>query len=122
MSRKRPLAVVLEQHVAAADRRDVQVGVAVVVDVGKRGGDADLARHRDAGRRRDVLKLAAAGVLPQLVAADLVDEVDVGQAVAVDVRDRDAVAVVVVRRLVGLAGVVDDAVLEGDAALGQPIA
>ena len=41
------------------------------------------------------------------------------QAVAVDVRHRDAVAVIVVRRLVGLARVVDDVVLEGDAALGE---
>ena len=64
-------------------------------------------------------KLAAAEVPPQLIAADLADEVDVEQAVAVDVRDRDAVAVVVVRRLVGLAGVVHDAVPEGDAALGE---
>ena len=31
----------------------------------------------DAGRARDVLELAAAEVLPELVAADLVDEVDV---------------------------------------------
>ena len=60
-------------------------------------------------------------VLPELVAADLVDEIDVEQAVAVDVGDRQAVAVVVVRRLVGLAGVVDDAVLERDAALGDAI-
>ena len=115
------MAVVLEQHVAAADGRDVEVGVAVVVDVGKRRGHADLVRHRHAGRGGDVLELAAAGVLPELIAADLVDEVDVGEAVAVDVGDREAVAVIVVRRLVGLSGVVDDAVLEGDAALGEPV-
>ena len=80
--------------------------------------DADPAGHRDAGLRGDVLELAAAEVLPELVAADLVDEVDVGQAVAVDVRHRDAVAVIVVDRLVVLPGVVDDVVHEGDAALG----
>ena len=40
-----PVAVVLEQHVAAAHGRHVEVGVAVVVDVGERGRDADLARR-----------------------------------------------------------------------------
>ena len=54
---------------------------------------------------------------PELVAADLVDEIDVVEAVAVHVGNRQAVAVIVVGRLVGLAGVGDDAVLEGDAAL-----
>ena len=43
------------------------------------------------------------------------------QPVAVDVRDRDPVAVVVVRRLVGLPGVVDDAMSEGDAAFGDAV-
>ena len=44
-----PVPVVLEQHVAAANRRDEQILVAVVVDVGERGGDADPVRP---GRRR----------------------------------------------------------------------
>ena len=115
------LAVVLEQHVAAANRRDVQIGIAVVVDVGKRGRDADLARDRHAGGRRDVLKLAAAEIFPEFVAADLVDEIDVGQAVTVDVGDRETVAVVVVHGLVCLAGVVDEPMFERDAAVGEPI-
>ena len=59
-----------------------------------------LPAHADARRRRDVLEPAAAQVPPELVAADLADEVDVRQAVAIDVGDRDAVAMVVVRRLV----------------------
>ena len=54
---------------------------------------------------------------PQLIAARLTEEIDVEQTVAVDVRDGDAVSVVVVRRLVGAAGIVHDAVLERDAAL-----
>ena len=69
------------------------------------------------GRSRDVLELAAAEIPDELIAADLVQKVDVGQAVAVDVCDRESVAVVVVRRFVCLAGVVHDAVLEGDAAV-----
>ena len=66
-------------------------------------------------------KLAAAEILPELVATDLADEVDVEEAVAVDVGHRDPGPVIVVRRLVGLPGVVHDAVLECDAALGQAI-
>ena len=121
MSRKRPPAVVLEQDVAGAHRGDVEIGVAVVVDVGERGRDADLAGDGDAGGRGDVLELAAADVLPQLVAADLVRKVDVQEAVAVDVGDREAVAVVVVHGLVGLARVVDDAMAERDAAVGNAV-
>ena len=116
------LAIVLEQHVAAADGGDVEIGVAVVVDVGERRRHADLAVHRNACRSRDVLKLAAAEISDELIAADLAQKVDVGQAVTVDVCDRESIAVVVMRRFVRLAGVVHDAVLEGDAALLHPIA
>ena len=60
-------------------------------------------------------------ILPELIAADLVREIDVGQPVAIDVGDGQAVAMVVVGGLVGLAGIGHDAVLEGDAALGPAI-
>ena len=73
--------------------------------------------QRDARFLRDVPELAAAEVLPELVAAELVHEVDVVEAVAVDVRDGDAVSVVVVHRLVDSARIVDDVVHERDAAL-----
>ena len=53
------VAVVLEQHVAFADRGDEEVLVAVVVDVGERRGDADPVGQRDAGLLRDVRKPAA---------------------------------------------------------------
>ena len=76
---------------------------------------------RHAGRRRDVFEAPAAEVPPQLIAARLADEIEVQQAVAVYVRDGDAVAMVVVRRLVGTPGVVHDAVLERDAARAQAI-
>jgi len=113
--------VVLEEHVAAAHRRDVQIRMAVVVDVGKRRGYGDLARDPDAGGLRDVLEPAAAEIPPQLIAADLTREIHVEEAVAVDVRDRDAVPVIVVDGLVRLARVGDDVVLERDAALGEAI-
>ena len=64
----------------------------------------------------DVPEPPAAEVLPELVAAHLIDEVDVVQAVAVDVSDGDPVAVIVVDRLVMLPGVLDDVMDEGDAA------
>ena len=115
------LAIVLEQHVATAHGRDVEIDIAIVVDVGEAGRHADLAGDSDAGRCRDVLEPAAAGVPPELIASDLVDEVEIGASIAVDVGDRQAVAVIVVSGLVGLPGVVHDAVAERDTARGQPV-
>ena len=115
------VAVVLEQHIAAAHRRDVEVGVTVVVDVRERGGDADLPGDTHSGGRRDVLKLPASETFPQLIAAHLVDEVDVNHTVPIDVRYREPVSMVVVRRLVRLSGIVDAPVPERDAALFEPI-
>ena len=100
---------------------DEQILIAVVVRVGKRGGDADPIWQSDARFRRDVLEPSSAEILPQLVAADLIHEVDVVQPVAVDVRHGDTVAVIVVDRFVVLAGVLDDVVLEGDAAVFDPV-
>jgi hypothetical protein len=64
---------------------------------------ADLAGDGHAGHRRDVLEAAAAEIPPELIAAHLADEVDVGTAVTVDIRDGDPGAVIVMGRLVGLA-------------------
>ena len=81
------------------------------------GGDADPVGEPDARLRRDVPEPAAAEVLPELAAADLVDEIEVDQAVAVDIGRGDAVAVIVVDRLVVQPRIVDDVVDEGDPAL-----
>src|SRR4051812_46939217 len=97
-----PVPVVLEQRVAAAHGRDEQILVPIVVDVGKRGGDADPVGQSDTRFRGDVLELSAAQISPQLVAADLIHEVHVVQPVAVNVGDNNAVAVIVVHRLVVL--------------------
>src|SRR5580765_3467294 len=110
------VAVVLEQRVATANRRDEQIFIAVVVGIGERGRHADSIWQRDAGLAGDVLEPAPAQIPPELVAADLVDEVDVVQAIAVDVRNRDAGTVIVMNGLVVLAGVFDDPVHERDAA------
>ncbi len=116
-----PAPVVLEQHVAGTNGRDIQIRVAVVVDIGERRRNADLAIDLYAGRRGDVLESAAAKVPGELVAADLVDEVHVEPPIAVDVGDRHAGAVVVVRRLVRFAGIVDDPVTERDTAAREPV-
>src|SRR6185295_16655477 len=79
------VAVVEEQMVALADGGDEEVRVAVAVDVGEGGGDADLVGEGDAGFGRDVAELAAPQVLPELVVPELGDEVEVQQAVAVHV-------------------------------------
>ncbi len=115
------VAVVLEQHVAASNGRDVEIGIAVVVDIGERRRDADLAGYAHTGRLRDVLELAAAEVPPELIAADLIQKVDVEKAVAVDVGDRDAVPVIVVRGLVRLARVLDSVMDERNTAFGEPV-
>ena len=49
-----------------------------------------------------------------MVAADLGGEINVQQPVAIHIRDRQAVAVIIVHRLVVLSGVIDDAVLKTD--------
>src|SRR5213076_879774 len=64
----------------------------------------------------DVREPAIAYVLPQLVPAELGDEVEIGPRVAVDIGGGEPGAVIVVDFLVRLAGVVDDPIHEGDAA------
>ena len=98
------------------DRSDEQIGIAVVVDVGERAPDRDLVGHGQPGAGGDVLEATIAQVLPQLAGTELGHEIEIGETVAVDVRGAQSAAVVVVRELVALAGVVDDPILERDAA------
>ena len=69
----------------------------------------------------DVVELAVAQISPELVATQLVHEVDIQASVSIDVGDGDPVAVVVVHQLVGFARVVGDTVHERDAALEHAI-
>ena len=101
-------AVVLEQQVAAAHGGNVEVAVAVVVGVRERRRHADAVGHGQPRTFRPVLEAAIPEVAPELVAAQLGGEVDVGQAVAVDIGHRDAVAVIVVHGLVDPARVLHD--------------
>jgi len=116
-----PRSVVEEEGVPAPDRRHEEVRIAVVVDVGERRGHAHGIPHGHAGLIRDVLELALAVVAPELIASDLIGEVEVQETVAVHVGDGDAVAVVVVHRFVALAHVVHAAVHEVDSALVPPV-
>ena len=112
---KCPVAEVLKQSIAVAHRRDEQVGIAVVVDVGECASHADLVRQCQPGSGGDVHETAVAEVLPELVGAELRHEIEIGETVAIDVRGAHSAPVVVVRQFVGPAGVVDDPVLERDA-------
>ena len=115
------VAVVDEQAVGASHGRHEEIGISVVVDVGERRADADLAGDPDAGGPGDVVELAVAQISPELVATQLVHEVDIQASVSIDVGDGDPVAVVVVHQFVRFARVVGDTVHERDAALEHAI-
>src|ERR1700722_15208425 len=88
--------IVLEQNVTTANGGYEEILVSVIVYVGESGRDADPVSQADPGFLGDVPELAGAQVLPQLTASDLIDEVDIVEAVAVDVSHSGAVSVVVV--------------------------
>src|SRR5205823_5302022 len=83
--------------------RDEEVGIAVVVDVGECATHGDLIRHGQPGSGGDVHEPTTAEVLPELVGAELREEIEIGEAVAIDVGRAQAAAVVVVSQLVRLA-------------------
>jgi hypothetical protein len=112
-------AVVLEHRVTGAHGADVEVHVAVVVDIGKRGGDRNAVGQARSRLGGDVLELAAAEVLPELVSAQLWDEIDIDQVVAIDIGRGHVVAVVVVHLLRVFSSVIHDAVQEVDAGIGK---
>src|SRR5437763_731931 len=112
--RELSVAVVAEEDVALPHAGDEQVGVAVVVDVGERGADTRAIADRDAGALGDVCEATAAEIAVQTVLANLVDEVEIEQSVAVDVGNRDRGTVVVVRRPIVLSEIDAAHVLESD--------
>jgi len=116
-----PAAKVLEQDVAIAHGGHDQVRVPIVVEVGKGHGDGHPSCDPYAGKGRDILELSAAQVSPQLVAANLIPEIEVDQTVAVHVRRRHARAVIIVDGLLGPARVIRHVVDERDAAFGLPV-
>ncbi len=89
------VAAVAKEDVAAARAGDEQVLASVVFIIGPRGAHADAVAEADAGLLRHILEGAVALVAIEDVTAQLVAEVNVVLAVAVEVADRDAAAVVV---------------------------
>jgi hypothetical protein len=96
------VAVVVEEHVAAARAGDEEVLVAVVVVVGKGGGHAHAVPEGHAGLVGHVLEGAIPLVAKERAGAQLIAEEDVVVAVAVVVPDGHAAAVVVQVDLEGL--------------------
>ena len=86
------VAVVHEERDASAERADEQIEVAVTVDVGEHGARGMATGQRDAGPGRDVFEAGVAQVAVQGVRALVAREVDIGEAVAVHVAQRDAAA------------------------------
>ena len=81
-------------HREVVDTRDEDVDITVAVDVGH--GDARLPADRisDAGALRDVLEPVIALVYVEPIGADVRGEVQIGQAIVVDVAHSDTAAVV----------------------------
>ena len=116
------LAVVLEQHVARLHPGHEEIRVPVVVVVGEGGRDAQPVVESDTGCLGDVLEGAVTPVAPELVAAELGDQIEVAATVTIDIGNRDAVAVIVVSGLEGLGVVLGHQVAKRDATLGSAIA
>ena len=74
---KHALAVVQEEVIAMADRGDIKIRIAVIVEIGERGSHADLVWEPDAGPVGDVFESAASEVAPELIGSELIGEVDV---------------------------------------------
>ena len=120
---ERAVAVVDEEHVVPVhpeivDARDVDIDVAVPVDVGHRGAGLPARGIRDAGAVGDVLEPVIPLVQVEPVGAHVRREVEVREAVVVDVAHRHAPAVVVVHVAEDVErGVVRQPVDERDAGL-----
>ena len=83
-------------HVEVVDTRDIDVELSVAIHIGHRDARLPSLRVGDASLVGDVLELIVALVAIELVRADVGREVEIGQAVAVDIAYRDATTIVVV--------------------------
>jgi hypothetical protein len=113
---KASAAVIFEEQIPSSHGGDEQVLVGIVIDICERGSHGDSTWRRHSRFRSHILKTAGAKVLPQLAGSGLVHKVDVRESVAIDIGDGQPVAVIVVNRLVGQAGVVHNPVHERDSA------
>src|SRR5881296_2764349 len=103
---------IFEKYIPHAHSGDEQVRIAIVIHISKCRADTHPIRQPYARACGDVLKPAPSNILPKLIAAELAYKVNVQQAIAIDVRDRDARAVVVVDRFIVVPNIINDVALE----------
>src|SRR5579863_2098761 len=111
------MTITLKQRIPAKNGGDKKGLGSVIIDVGKGRRDADSSRQGNPCLFSDVFKFSTAQVFPKLIAADLVYKVNVIKSVIVDVRDRNAGAMIVMHWLIVDAGVVDYVVYKSNSAL-----
>src|SRR5215469_6215065 len=115
------MAIVFEQSISTANCSYKQILIAIVVNIGKCRGHTDSAGQPDSSFLRDVLELAVPQVLPKLVPAHLIDEVDVVQAVAVDIGHRHPTSMVIVAHTHVFCDVIQGLIFESDSAFFDPV-
>ncbi len=119
---KAAAAIVAQQDVPHLHGGDEEVGIAVVVGIGKGWCDTDAVREGECRRAvRNVFKTTPPEVAPQLVASDLCHEVEVETLITVDIRDGDTVPMVVVDHLVMRGPVLRRDVAEADPGFGLTV-
>ena len=118
---KSSTAEILEENISHAYGGHEQVRFAVIIDVGEGGGDADTLFQADACAGGNIFKGPIATVAPELIAADLADEIKVQPTIAIDIRHGQARAVIVMDRFPVFAGVINGPIFERDLAFRDPV-
>src|SRR5438105_3743699 len=98
-----------------------QIGFAVIVDVGERGRDRDFVGEANSGRGSNVLEFPAAEISPELTFAELIHEIQIELAVAINIRDGETIAVIIVNSQVILVRIIHGMMLETNPAFLIPI-
>ena len=88
-------AKILEEVVSVPHGGNKQVRQPIVINVGKGSSNADLIRQPHSRGCGNVLELAMAQIAPKLVGAQLRSEIDIEQAIAIDISHGHAAAMVV---------------------------
>src|SRR5262245_57713533 len=89
------VAVVPKEEIAAANAGNVEIGKALVQGGAEGGAHTDTIADGDMRPHRDIGKRAIAEIAVEGIAAKLITEVDVLEAVAVKIRNGQAAAVIV---------------------------
>ena len=84
------MAIVDVELVGGVELADVEIEVTVVVDVGEGGAGLPRGGTRDLGGGGDVFEFKGRGLAEELVGANLVDDVEIDEAVPIDVAGSDA--------------------------------